>query len=114
VSHRGGGVHQIAAPTGEGNRTVFLTSPARASALEQGLLLDDEVDGIALCSDGMAEAVLAAGGQGRYVVPPAFEGYFRAFAARESDPSELTRRLLSPDFAATSGDDKSMVMVVKG
>jgi hypothetical protein len=104
-------------PDGDGGSTTFLTSADRDPAGGTWVLLDAAVDGFALCSDGLAEGTLSvvAGPDGAFhpAAPESFGGYFAAFHDPAADPADLARRLGSPEFAATSGDDKSIVLAVR-
>lgn len=97
--------------------TTFLTSDHRDENLSTGVLLDDRISALALCSDGLAEGLLSArmerDGNLHYLAPPAFRAYFGRFADDRVDGAELDARLASAEFAATSGDDKTIVMAVR-
>lgn len=97
--------------------TVFMTSQNRAANVERGLLHDPALAGIALCTDGLAEPMLAteagaAHGSWVMTAPESFAAFF-AFAAQGTDPTALTRRFQDDDFAAASPDDKTMVLAVR-
>ena len=119
VEHRNAGAHLIVAPDNGTSRasTVFLTSADRASAVRCGVLEDAEITGLALCSDGMLDAVLATGpdadGRSTLLAPADFTNYLRMFADRSARPADLAERLRSPDFTASSADDKTMVLVTR-
>lgn len=93
--------------------THFLSSSDREKHLVVLALRDPQVSGVALCTDGLAEGVLrfapGAGGPLPYV-PPEFGEYFRFVASTEGSQDGLTSKLAGPDFAVTSGDDKTMVI----
>lgn len=97
--------------------TVFLTSRIRDQYMEFGVVADPAVRALALCSDGLAEAMLdsrqAVDGRSHYLAPPEFGRYFDRFSDPGVGPRELADRLASADFAATSGDDKTIVMAVR-
>jgi hypothetical protein len=99
------------------NETTFLTSAGRDGDLRAKVLVDPALAGIALCTDGLYEGMLTVGrdAAGRLVpvAPPEFRSYFRFFADDATDPAELTRKLGSREFAATSGDDKTIVLAVR-
>ncbi|GAA2347842.1 PP2C family serine/threonine-protein phosphatase [Dactylosporangium salmoneum] len=119
VEHAGGGTHLLVPPdTGpDDGAAVFLTSPGRAASLRAELLFDPAVTGLALCTDGLVEPALAAGrgpAGGRVLrAPQDFGRYFSAFAGPEHSPAMLTDRMHSPEFAAASADDKTMVLAVR-
>ncbi|GAA0460257.1 hypothetical protein Ade02nite_14490 [Paractinoplanes deccanensis] len=119
VEHRGAGPHLLVPPDNGASRgsTVFLTSAGRDAAVRCGLIEDPEITGLALCSDGVLDAVLAAGrdaGGGPSLLAPAdFTAYLHMFADRAARPAALSDRLQSPDFTASSGDDKTMVLAVR-
>ena len=119
VQHGDGGPHLVAPPDRGGGdvETVFLTSAGRTDALRVGLLEDDAVRGLALCTDGLIEAVLAADrwpdGSPRLYAPADFAGYFAAVRGTRPEVADLSRRLQSAELAATSRDDKTMVLAVR-
>jgi serine/threonine protein phosphatase PrpC len=118
-AHHGGGTHLMAPPDQgpDGGATVFLTSPHRSRSIWVRLIDDPGLCGLALCTDGLTEAVLTADqwpdGTRRLRAPADADGYFRVFRTERPDVAELTRRLQSPEFAATSPDDKTMVLAVR-
>lgn len=97
--------------------TTFLTSGDRDEHVSTGVLLDDRISALALCSDGVAEGLLSARQDGdgvlRYLAPPEFRAYFDLFGDQRVDGSELGAKLASPEFAVTSSDDKTIVMAVR-
>jgi Protein phosphatase 2C len=93
-------------------QTVFLTSRQRDAQLRRGVLVDDNVVGLALCTDGLIEGLLGLD-KGGYLAPPDLNAYFRRFSDPAADPGELSRQLQTPDFAASSGDDKTIVLAVR-
>jgi serine/threonine protein phosphatase PrpC len=97
--------------------TTFLTSGNRDEHVHTGVLLDDRISALALCSDGVAEGLLSARQDGdgvlRYLAPPEFRAYFDLFGDQRVDGSELGAKLASPEFAVTSSDDKTIVMAVR-
>lgn len=98
-----------------GGATHFLTSSGREDHLSIFVLKDPRISGLALCTDGLQEGVLRFGSGLKGptpFVPGEFEQYFRFVAARESREEELTAKLDGEEFAATSGDDKTMVIAV--
>ncbi|WBB77772.1 protein phosphatase 2C domain-containing protein [Micromonospora sp. WMMD882] len=116
---RGGGAHLVLPPDpdADAGATVFLTSAARDDVVRQGLVVDPAVTGVALCTDGLAEAALTTrrepDGRRRHRAPADFAGYFAVFADPGSDAAELGRRLSGPELAVTSGDDKTMLLAVR-
>jgi hypothetical protein len=119
VGHEGGGTHLVAPPDNGADRAqcVFLTSKERATAARVGLVDDHAVHGLALCTDGLLEAVLAADqwpdGSQRLRAPADFELYLRMFSAGGgAGPGDLVHRLQSDEFAASSPDDKTMLLAV--
>ncbi|SNY69521.1 PP2C family serine/threonine-protein phosphatase [Paractinoplanes atraurantiacus] len=119
VEHRDGGAHLVVPPDNGPSlgSTVFLTSRGRATAVRCGVIEDPEITGLALCSDGVLDAVLAAGrdadGEPALLAPADFTAYLRMFADPAARPSDLAERLRSPDFTASSADDKTMVLAVR-
>lgn len=119
VERDGGGAHLVVPPDSgpDDGAAVFLTSAGRDLALRVELLVDPGVRGVALCTDGLVEAVLAAdswpGGGRRLRAPEEFCRYFAAFAGGVHDPGILTDQMRSEAFAATSLDDKTMVLAVR-
>ncbi len=116
--HLGGPGLVVSAPEREhAGATTFLTSGHRDESLSTGVLLDDRISALALCSDGVAEGLLSArmeaDGKLHYQAPPAFRAYFDTFADERVDSGELAAKLASAEFAATSGDDKTIVMAVR-
>lgn len=114
-----GGSHLvIPPPTGRqtANETVFMTSAGRRDDLRSGLIVDTGARGLALCTDGLIDGMLdvSRGPDGiAYPCAPAdFDAYFAAFRTPGVDGSELSRKLQSKEFAASSGDDKTMLMAV--
>jgi hypothetical protein len=94
-----------------------LTSYRRAKDLDTGLIVDDHICAIALCSDGVIEAMLGArnahDGRLYYYAPPEFRSYFGHFADSPAGNGDLEHKLASADFAQTSPDDKTIVMAVR-
>lgn len=115
-----GGAHLVVPPPvdrGDAGQTVFLTSSGREAWLRREVLYDPAVYGIALCTDGLIEGLLdydhGPNGDLLPMAPASFTGYFRYFANPANDANELTRKLLSQEFAGTSGDDKTMILAVR-
>ncbi|GAA3249526.1 protein phosphatase 2C domain-containing protein [Dactylosporangium siamense] len=115
-----GGAHLVMRPDDAGpddGAAVFLTSAARREAVQVCLVHDPAVGGVALCTDGLIEALLAAdlapGGGRRLLAPAEFERYFTAFGADRHDAGILSDQLQSEEFAATSRDDKTMLLAVR-
>jgi hypothetical protein len=114
----GGSQLVIAPPAGRqtANETFFMTSPGRADDLRCGVIVDTGARGLALCTDGLIDGMLdvrrGPDGVDHACAPPDFDAYFAAFRAPGVDGSELSRKLQSKEFAASSGDDKTMLMAV--
>jgi serine/threonine protein phosphatase PrpC len=120
VVDRDGGIpHLVVSPPEREytNETTFLTSARRDTDAEHGVIVDDRINAIAVCSDGVAEALLAArpaaGGWLSYYAPSEFRSYFDYFGDPRVDPQELELKLGSPEFARTSADDKSVAMACR-
>ncbi|GAB3003632.1 protein phosphatase 2C domain-containing protein [Amycolatopsis acidiphila] len=119
VDREPGGPHLVvAAPDREhAGETVFLTSARREAHLGRGVIVDSRIRGVALCSDGLSEGMLDivqhADGRLQQRAPGEFSAYFDHFASPAVDDAELARKLLSKEFAATSGDDKTIVLAVR-
>jgi serine/threonine protein phosphatase PrpC len=119
AEHAGRSAHLIVIPdlAHENGSTVFLTSVGAEESLRQGAIVDADLTGLALCTDGLLDAVLtsdrAPGGGPRFLAPPDFLGYFEVFRDPASASGLLTERLMSPDFAAATADDKTMVLAVR-
>jgi hypothetical protein len=119
AEHRDGGAHLITTTTPGASlaTTLFLTSADRDAGVRAGLVDDARITGLALCSDGLLEGMLAADqapdGSPRLRAPADFTGYLRAFAGAGACPADLHRRLESDTFAATSPDDKTMLLAVR-
>jgi hypothetical protein len=114
-----GGPHLVVtAPEREhAGETVFLTSRHRDEHLTHGVLMDARIRGVALCTDGLCEGMLAvrqaANGRLFSLAPPEFSVYFDHFGAPGTDAGDLTRKIESKEFAETSGDDKTIVLAVR-
>jgi hypothetical protein len=114
-----GGAHLVVtAPEREhAGTTVFLTSRNRGSYLNHGVIMDARIRGLALCTDGLCEGMLAiqqtSDGRIHQLAPPEFTVYFDHFSSPAVDGAELTMKLLSKEFAATSSDDKTIIMAVR-
>ncbi|MBM2620936.1 protein phosphatase 2C domain-containing protein [Actinoplanes sp. LDG1-06] len=115
-----GGSHLVLPPPSgrdTASETVFMTSPGRERDLRYGVVVDTAVCGIALCTDGLIDGLLdatrASDGRTHLRAPEDFDAYFAAFRAPGVDGSELSRKLQSREFAASSGDDKTMVLAVR-
>lgn len=121
VLHRtpGGSALVVAPPHVRDNagETVFLTSPGRDRDLRRNVIVDTAISGLALCTDGVIDGMLdvdrAPDGAVHHVAPPEFDAYFDLFRSPAVDAGELNRKLLSREFAASSGDDKTMLMAVR-
>ncbi|NJP91722.1 protein phosphatase 2C domain-containing protein [Nonomuraea sp. FMUSA5-5] len=116
VERAGGGAQLVLPPPtnrSDAGETVFATSLRRAEALEVGVVLDGRVNGVALCTDGLTEALLAGDGSAGYDAPDTLGAYFSYFADPAVPPEQLAKQLGSEDFAGTSGDDKTMALAVR-
>jgi hypothetical protein len=115
----GGPALVVAPPASDSpqNVTTFLTSAHVGDDLQAGVIVDDAVRGVALCTDGMYEGMLAVeldhNGVARPMAPPEFRNYFTFFADGTVEATELSRKLTSREFARTSGDDKTMILAVR-
>jgi serine/threonine protein phosphatase PrpC len=108
----------VASPEREhAGATTFMTSRDRDHHTSTGVIVDDRIRAIALCSDGVAEGMLSSrqgpDGKLQYVAPPEFRTYFDHFGNSRIDRNGLSAKLASADFAATSSDDKTIVMAVR-
>ncbi|MEV6491036.1 protein phosphatase 2C domain-containing protein [Actinoplanes sp. NPDC051633] len=96
---------------------VYLTSPHRDEDLRHGVLADTALSGVALGTggvvDGMLRAAYAPDGSAYHVAPAGFDEYFDTFRDDAVDARVLSRRLRSREFAASSGDDKTLLMAVR-
>lgn len=105
VEHRRGGAHLIAPPDGT-------TNPGHA-----GVIDDARITGVAAATGGLRDGMLgadrAADGSHRLLAPADFTGYLRAFATPGAGPADLRRRFESDAFAATSADDKTIVLAAR-
>ncbi|MFI5906476.1 protein phosphatase 2C domain-containing protein [Dactylosporangium sp. NPDC051541] len=119
VHRRPGGAHLVVPPpiADPPGVTTFLTSPDAAAQLSCGVIDEPRLAGLALCSDGLIQATLdiarRADGAMCYLAPPDFAGFFEALADDRRTPLDLAAGLASPDYAATSGDDMTMVLAVR-
>jgi hypothetical protein len=119
VDRNPGGPHLLVAPEEREHAggTVFLTSRGRDRHLTRGVLVDDRIRGVAVCSDGVSEGMLAMrtapDGRLQHRAPAEFGAYFAHFGNPRTTPAELAAKLESPEFAATSNDDKTIVMAVR-
>jgi hypothetical protein len=104
VEHRGGGAHLV-------------VPPGHGDTVRTGLIDDAGITGVALCTDGLVDGMLGAGraadGSQLLLAPADFTGYLRAFAAPGNGPPDLRRRFESDAFAATSADDKTIVLAAR-
>jgi len=112
-----GGVHLVVAPPTDREfqgETTFLTSADRLAALRYDVLLDPLARGLALCTDGLMEGLLTLESNPPLpAAPPEMVAYFDYVRDRTKESAGLERTLASPEFAATSGDDKTIAMVVR-
>jgi hypothetical protein len=114
-----GGPHLVVAPPERDHAggTVFLTSKARERHLSHGVVVDDRIRGLAVCSDGVSEGMLdtrvTPDGRLQQLAPAEFGSYFTHFGDPRTTSEELGAKLRSPEFAATSSDDKTIVMAVR-
>ncbi|MFF0062570.1 PP2C family serine/threonine-protein phosphatase [Streptomyces sp. NPDC005279] len=106
-------------PVGEyGNETTFLSSPDAALRVRIACVRDDDIDGVLLSTDGLAQAALS---RAQGPVPLAN----RSFAAsvlrsldrpgpdRRADARDLEALLLSDRLTALNADDKTLVRAVR-
>ncbi len=114
-----GGARLVVPPPAEREHdgaTVLLTSRDRWEHAALGVLHDPLVRGLAVCTDGVMDALLssrrAADGSCALAAPEEMSRYFDHFAAPGHRPEDLAERLASEDFARTSGDDKTMILAV--
>ncbi|MBH0775965.1 PP2C family serine/threonine-protein phosphatase [Nocardia bovistercoris] len=115
---RGGPRLAVTARDRENNGVAtFLTSPERDADLQSGYLVDRRVTGLALCSDGLIDALLTVGatadGELHYQAPAEFRRYFEYFGRTAIPESQLANMLDSPTFAETSSDDKTIALAVR-
>jgi len=119
VQHGSAGARLLVAaePDPDDHGTVFLTTDNRERELRCGVLADADLTGLALCTDGLTEGLLAVrhepGRPRRYLAPDSLAAYFQIFADPHTRAGELARQLDSAEFAATSGDDKTMIVAVR-
>ena len=109
-----GGSSLVVAPRAE---AVHLTSAARDADLRHGVLADTALSGVALGTEGVIGGILtvsrAPDGTEHHVAPPGFDEYFDMFRNDAADAAMLNRRLRSREFAASSGDDKTLLMAIR-
>ncbi|GAA2902800.1 hypothetical protein GCM10010472_71260 [Pseudonocardia halophobica] len=118
VDRRPGGAFLLS-PVAEvrehGGATVFMTSDSRQEHCSTGLVWDAGIRGIALATDGLYEALLTyrrdADDVLWYTAPKDFVRYFDHFASAGGD--ELASVLASDPFVKSSGDDKTMIIMVQ-
>jgi hypothetical protein len=119
VVRRSGAVHLVVPPPAGReieSATTFLTSSDARQQAQVEVIHDPWIDGFALCTDGLAEALLTqrAGGNGWYkVASPTWTVIFEYADDPGSDPDDLGRKLAEPEFAEASGDDKTVVLAVR-
>jgi serine/threonine protein phosphatase PrpC len=117
VHRRPGGAHLVVPPQMADSRavTTFLTAP-EAAEVSSGVIDEPRLAGLVLCSDGLIEATLdvarAADGTMCYLVPPEFSGFLEVFGD-ERTTADLTAGFTSPEYAAASGDDMTMLLAVR-
>jgi len=114
----GGPFLVVTAPEREhAGETVFLTSRHRGAHVTHGVIMDARIRGVALCTDGLCEGMLAnrqtPDGRLHSLAPPEFSAYFDYFSAPGPDDNDLATKIMSREFAETSGDDKTIVMAVR-
>jgi len=97
--------------------TVFMTSDAREEHCSTGIVRDEGIGAIALSTDGLYEAMLvirkASDGTLWFEAPADFSRYFDHFRSPDVGPSDMEALLSSAAFADSSGDDKTMIMLVQ-
>ncbi len=119
VRRADGGVHLLVAPPLDrvhAGATTFLTSAGRNEAASVRHAYDPGIDGVALCTDGLAEACLEVEKSStglHYAAPPSFAVWFEFADSDTASGMDLQRKFDSREFAMTSEDDKTMVLAVK-
>ncbi|MEU1987875.1 PP2C family serine/threonine-protein phosphatase [Nocardia sp. NPDC019304] len=106
-----------ASPRENTGATTFLTSVSRKSQLRSHVIVDDRITAMAVCSDGLAEGMLAVAaapdGELHFQAPPEFRRYFEYFFRPAAAAGELQAYLNSAQMAATSSDDKTIVLAAR-
>lgn len=119
VYRRPGGARLVVPPAMAGSRgvTTFLTAPEAAAEVSSGVIDEPHLSGLVLCSDGLIEATLdvARGADGGmcYIAPSDLIGFFEVFADGDRTAADLAAGFASPEYAAASGDDMTMVLAVR-
>ncbi|WP_328322878.1 protein phosphatase 2C domain-containing protein [Kribbella sp. NBC_00382] len=119
VYRRPDGPRLVVPPLMTGSRGVtrFLTTPESATKMSFGVIDEPSLSGLALCSDGLIEATLdvarSADGGLCYLAPADFSGFFEAGIDIDWTGTDLAAGLASPEYAAASGDDMTMVLAVR-
>ncbi|WP_174188543.1 PP2C family serine/threonine-protein phosphatase [Nocardia barduliensis] len=120
VVHRDPGGPRLvvtASPRENVGATTFLTSGNRNQHIQSHVIVDDRITAMAVCSDGLAEGMLTVAGTPNgdlhYQAPPEFRKYFDYFGRHAAADGELEAYLKSAQFAATSTDDKTVVLAVR-
>jgi hypothetical protein len=119
VVRHAGTVHLAVSPPPDReieSATTFLTSTGAREQATVEVLYDPLLDGFALCTDGVAPALISqqwAGDSWYRVASPGWSSIFEYADEPGSDPDDLSRKLAEPDFAAASGDDKTAILAVR-
>lgn len=108
------------APVSEySNEAFFVTSDDVSRRLETACVLDEEVTGILLSTDGLTQAAVEFPGNHRKrakhdFVSRVLGAMERTDIGAEQEEAELTRLLESRRLAADNADDKTLVRAVRG
>jgi hypothetical protein len=100
------------------NEAFFVTSDDVSRRLETACVLDEEVTGILLSTDGLTQAAVEFPGNNRKRAKHDFVsrvlGAMERDIGAEQEEAELTRLLESRRLAADNADDKTLVRAVRG
>ncbi|WP_254648076.1 PP2C family serine/threonine-protein phosphatase [Streptomyces sp. GbtcB6] len=108
------------APVSEySNEAFFVTSDDAAQRLQTACVLDSEVTGILLCTDGLTQAAVEFPGNNRKrakhnFVSRVLGAMERPDIGQEQEAAELARLLGSRRLAADNADDKTLLRAVRG
>jgi hypothetical protein len=111
VYRLGTGQLQLATTVGHGehiNETFFLTEPEHVDNAHICVVPATEITGIVLCSDAIEQLCIVYEPRGAY--PPFFSG---AFELADRTDADLERFLASPRVTERTGDDKTLVILVR-